>query len=166
MKMKNLEELFQDELFDMHYAEDALVKALEKMAEKASNPKLAQGFRDHKEETEGHKRRIEKVYELLDIKPKKEVCEAIKGLIKEAEDLIGHTEEGPVRDAAMITAAQKVEHYEIASYGSLVSLANSLGHMEAASILSETLEEERATDRKLSELAEGGINQEAMQQAA
>jgi ferritin-like metal-binding protein YciE len=164
--MKNLEELFQDELFDMHYAEEQLIKALEEMAEKASDPKLAQGFRDHKEETEGQKRRIEKVYEVLDIKPKKEVCEAIKGLIAEAKDLISHTKEGPVRDAAMITAAQKVEHYEIASYGSLIALAETLGHSEAAALLSETLEEERGADRKLNELATGGINEEAMQQAA
>lgn len=166
MKMKNLEELFRDELFDIYNGEQQLTKALPKMADKATDPRLAEGFRNHLEETEGQVRRIEKIFELLDIKEKSEKCEAMKGLITEAEELIKNTDEGAVRDAAMITAAQKVEHYEIAAYGSLISLANTLGHMEAASILAETLEEERATDRRLSDLAEGGINQEAMQEAA
>ncbi|MCE7887192.1 MAG: ferritin-like domain-containing protein [Alphaproteobacteria bacterium PRO2] len=166
MKMKNLEELFEDELFDIYNGEQQLTKALPKMAEKATDPRLAEGFRSHLEETEGQVRRIEKIFELLSIKEKSEKCEAMKGLITEAEELIKNTDEGPVRDAAMITAAQKVEHYEIAAYGSLISLANTLGHMEAASILAETLEEERATDRRLSDLAEGGINREAMQEAA
>lgn len=165
-KMKNLEELFEDELFDIYNGEQQLTKALPKMAENATDPRLAEGFRTHLEETEGQIRRIEKIFELLDIKEKKETCEAMKGLTTEGEQLIKNTEKGPVRDAAMITAAQKVEHYEIAAYGSLVALANTLGHMEAASILAESLEEERATDRKLNELAEGGINQEAMREAA
>lgn len=166
MKLKNLDELFQDELFDIYNGEQQLTKALPKMAENASDPRLAEGFRTHLEETEGQIRRIEKIFKLLNIKEKSETCDAMKGLIKEAEELIKNTEEGPVRDSAMITAAQKVEHYEIAAYGSLVALANTLGHMEAASIMAETLEEERATDRKLNELAEGGINQDAMQEAA
>ncbi len=166
MKLKNLDELFQDELFDIYNGEQQLVKALPKMVENASDPRLAEGFRTHLEETEGQVRRIEKIFELLNITEKKETCEAMKGLIKEAEELIKNTEKGPVRDSAMITAAQKVEHYEIAAYGSLVALANTLGHMEAASIMAETLEEERAADRKLNELAEGGINQDAMQEAA
>ena len=166
MKLKNLDELFQDELFDIYNGEQQLTKALPKMAENASDPRLAEGFRNHLEETEGQIRRIEKIFKLLNITEQKETCEAMKGLIKEGEELIKNTEEGPVRDAAMITAAQKVEHYEIAAYGSLVALANTLGHMEAASIMAETLEEERATDRKLNELAEGGINQNAMQEAA
>lgn len=166
MKMKNLEELFEDELFDIYSGERQLTKALPKMAEKAADPRLAEGFRNHNEETEGQIRRIEKIFELLSIKERSEKCEAMKGLIAEAEELIKNTDEGAVRDAAMITAAQKVEHYEIAAYGSLISLANTLGHMEAASILAETLEEERATDRRLSNLAEGGINREAMQEAA
>lgn len=166
MKMKNLEELFEDELFDIYNGEQQLTKALPKMAEKATDLRLAEGFRNHLEETEGQVRRIEKIFDLLDIKEKKEKCEAMKGLITEAEELIKNTAEGPVRDSAMITAAQKVEHYEIAAYGSLISLANTLGHMEAASILAETLEEERAADRRLSDLAEGGINREAMQEAA
>lgn len=166
MKLKNLDELFQDELFDIYSGEQQLTKALPKMAENASDPRLAEGFKTHLEETEGQVRRIEKIFDLLNIKDKKETCEAMKGLIKEAEELIENTEEGPVRDSAMITAAQKVEHYKIAAYGSLVALANTLGYMEAASIMAETLEEERATDRKLNELAEGGINQDAMQEAA
>ncbi len=165
-KMKNLEELFQDELFDIYNGEQQMVKALPKMAGNATDPRLAQGFRNHLEETEGQVRRIEKIFGLLGIKEKTEKCEAMKGLIKEAEELISNTEKGAVRDAAMITAAQKVEHYEISAYGSLIALANTLGHMEAASIMAETLEEERATDRRLSDLAEGGINQEAMQEAA
>lgn len=166
MKMKNLEELFQDELFDIYNGEQQLTKALPKMAEEASDPKLAEGFRTHLEETEGQVARIEKIFEMLDIKEKTEKCEAMQGLIKEAEQLIKNTDEGPVRDAAMITAAQKVEHYEIAAYGSLVALANTLGHAEAAALLEETLEEERATDRRLNELAMGGINDDAAQQQA
>lgn len=166
MKLKNLEDLFQDELLDIYNAEKQLTKVLLKMAENATNPQLAAGFRTHFEETEGHVHRLEKIFEILKIKDEKETCEAMKGLLKEGDDLMKNSAEGPTRDAAMIAAAQKVEHYEIATYGSLVALADTLGHIEAAAILKETLEEERATDRKLSDLAEGGINQQALQQAA
>lgn len=166
MKMKTLDDLFKDELFDIHYAEKELTKALPKMAEKATDPQLAQGFRDHLKETEGQIARIERVYKMLNIDPKTEKCEAILGLIKEAEDLIKHTEEGPVRDAAMITAAQKVEHYEIASYGSLVALAKTLGYNDAAEVLEETLNEEKKCDEKLSMLATDHVNSNAMRKAA
>lgn len=166
MHLKTLEDLFQDELFDIYDAEQRLTKALPKMADKASNPQLAKGFEDHLEETEGHVRRLEKVFESLGIKPKKEKCEAMTGLIAEAEELIKHTSEGSVRDAAMITAAQKVEHYEIATYGSLIALADALGHAEASAILAETLDEEKSADRKLSEIAESGVNSDALQEAA
>jgi ferritin-like metal-binding protein YciE len=166
MKIKSLEELFQDELFDIYNAEKQLTKALPKMAEKATDPRLVQGFKNHLEETEGHVRRLEKIFEVLGIKDEKETCEAMKGLLKEGDEMMKKSEVGPVCDAAMITAAQKVEHYEIATYGSLIALANQLGHMEAASILAETLEEERACDRKLSEIARGGVNEDAQAAAA
>lgn len=166
MKMKNLEDLFQDELFDIYNAEKQLTKVLPKMAENAKDARLAEGFRNHLEETEGHIRRIEKIFEVLSIKDKKETCEAMKGLLKEGDELMKNAEEGPTRDAAMIAAAQKVEHYEIATYGTLIALANQLGHMEAASILEETLEEERSCNRKLTDIAMGGVNQEAVQAAA
>lgn len=166
MKMKTLECLFKDELFDIHYAENELTKALPKMAEKASDAQLAQGFRDHLRETEGQIARIERVYKMLDIKPEKEKCEAIKGLIAETEDLIKHTEEGPVRDAALISAAQKVEHYEIATYGTLIALAKTLGYSDVAAVLEETLNEEKACDDKLTMIATDHVNKDALRKAA
>lgn len=166
MHIKTLEDLFHDELFDIYNAEQQLTKALPKMAEKATNPDLADGFRMHLGETEGQIERLDRVFALLDIDVKKETCEAMKGLLKEGEELMKHAAEGSVCDAAMIAAAQKVEHYEIASYGTLVALAKILGHNDAARILQETLDEEKATDEKLSELAEDHVNEQALRQAA
>lgn len=164
--IKTVKDLFESELFDVYNAEKQLTKALPKMAEKATNAQLAAGFEKHLTETEGQIARIERVFEILNIKPKSEKCEAMKGLIEEAKDLMSHAEEGPVLDAAMITAAQKVEHYEIATYGSLCALAKALGYNEAASILHETLEEERKTDEALTDLAEQGVNRDALRKAA
>ena len=166
MKIKSLDELFTDELFDILDAEQRLTEALPKMAEAATEKKLADGFRTHLAETKGQIERLEKVIKLIGIDRKKEKCEAMVGLIKEGEDFIKNIDEGPVLDAALITAAQKVEHYEIASYGTLVALAKTLGHDEAVGLLEESLEEEKATDEKLTALAEESVNEHALQEAA
>ena len=166
LKTDKLDDVFHTELCDILNAEKQLTKALPKMAENASSPQLAAGFTTHLAETEGQIVRLERIHEMLDLKIVNQKCDAMQGLIHEAEELMGSTAEGPVRDAAMIAAAQKVEHYEIASYGTLVALAKTLGHSAAANLLEESLGEEKATDAKLSELAEGGINENAMRAAA
>lgn len=167
LKTDKLEDVFHTELCDIYDAEKRLTKALPKMAENASDPQLAQGFRDHLSETEAQVARLERVHEILDMKIKSEACEAMKGLVHEAEELMGGTEKGPVRDAAMVAAAQKVEHYEIATYGTLISLAKTLNYgAEVTNLLEQTLQEEKATDEKLSILAEDHINDNAMRQAA
>jgi ferritin-like metal-binding protein YciE len=167
LKTDKLEDVFHTELCDILDAEKRLTKALPKMAENASDPQLASGFRDHLAETEAQVSRLERIHEILDMKIKSESCDAMKGLVHEADELIGGTAKGPVRDAAMIAAAQKVEHYEIATYGTLISLARTLNYgSEVTSLLETTLEEEKGADVKLSALAEDHINDNAMRQAA
>jgi len=166
MTIKTPSQLFINELSDTYNAEKQLVKALPKMAKAASDPALKRGFESHLEETKEHVARIERVFELCDEKDQKEKCDAMEGLVKEGEEAIKHVEEGPVRDVALIAAAQKVEHYEIASYGCLCAMAKGLGLTEAATILAQTLEEEKATDQKLTQLAEQTVNQRAMSKAA
>jgi ferritin-like metal-binding protein YciE len=167
LKTDKLEDVFHTELCDILNAEKQLTKALPKMADNASDPELAAGFRNHLTETEGQISRLERIHEILDMKVKAETCDAMKGLIHEADELIGGTAKGPVRDAAMIAAAQKVEHYEIATYGTLIALSKTLGYSnEVVSLFEQTLSEEKAADEKLSSLAEGHINQDAMRQAA
>ena len=161
MKIENLHELFVNELSDIWNGEQQLTKALPKMAEKSSDNRLAEGFTIHLQETKGQIDRIQRVVSLLGIELEKETCDAMKGLIKEGEELIKNVAKGPLLDAALITAAQKVEHYEIAAYGSLCALAKELGYDDAAAILAETLEEEKATNEKLDRLAEGHINSDA-----
>ncbi len=166
MKIKTLEDLFLHELSDMYNAEKQLTKALPKMAKAASNADLAKGFEMHLKETETHVERLEKVFELCDLKAKREKCDAMEGLIKEGEEIIDDTEEGAVRDAALIGAAQKVEHYEISGYGTLCAIAEKLGHKEAQRLLEKTLNEEKATDQKLNDLALQDVNDEALREAA
>lgn len=161
MKIHSFEELFHDELFDMYNAEKQISKALPKMAEAATDPKLAEGFRTHLRETEGQIKRLEQCFTHLGIECKKEKCEATEGILKEGEDLMKHTPEGPVRDAAMIAAAQKIEHYEMATYGTLCCWAKQLGHSEVEALLRASYDEEQATDKKLSAMAEGGVNDKA-----
>jgi ferritin-like metal-binding protein YciE len=156
--------LFVDELKDIYWAEKHLTKALPKMAKKATSPELIQAFENHLTETEGQIERLEQVFEMLDMKPAAKKCEAMSGLVKEAEELIKENPAGMVRDAAMITAAQKVEHYEIASYGSLRTFAQMMGMPKAAALLQETLDEEGNTDHKLTEIAEASINEEAIEE--
>ncbi|MDF3027257.1 MAG: hypothetical protein K0S23_1564 [Fluviicola sp.] len=156
-----LRELFLDELKDIYWAEKALVKALPKMAKKATSSELVAAIEDHLSVTETHVERLEQVFDTLGEKAAAKKCEAMDGLITEAEDLMKEIEDGVVRDAAIISAAQKVEHYEIASYGTLVAFANTLGESEAAELLEETLDEEKEADQLLTEIAMSSINLDA-----
>lgn len=157
---QGLRELFEDQLKDIYWAEKALLKFVPKTVGKVSSQELVDSLNDHLEITKQQVTRLENVFEILGSKAKAEKCDAMEGLMKEAEDIIDSTE-GAVRDAGIIGAVQKVEHYEIASYGTLRSFANTLGEYEAASLLEETLNEEKEADALLTELAESLINIEA-----
>lgn len=169
MDMNSLEDLFVEQLRDIYYAENQLLKALKKMAEKATCPDLAEAYSSHLEETRGQIETLERVMQSLDLEVKGEKCEAIVGILKEADELISNTENEAVRDAAMILAAQKVEHYEIATYGTLCAFADCLGYDSQAELLRNILAEERGADEKLTKLAmnlKNGVNKTAMQEAA
>jgi ferritin-like metal-binding protein YciE len=157
----DLRKLLEDQLKDMYWAEKAIVDSMPDMVEKCQSQELIDALTEHKEVTAQQVTRLENIFEMLDIKPKAEKCEAMEGLIKEAEDIVGELEEGPVRDAGIIAAAQKIEHYEIATYGTLRAFANTLGEYEVASLLDETLEEEKEADLRLTDIAESVINMEA-----
>lgn len=161
MKLKSLEELLHHELKDLHSAETQLVKALPKMAKAATNEKLKAGFEEHLEQTKGHLERLERIGEELGLKLTGKKCKAMEGLIKEGKELIDEEADDRVRDAGLIGAAQRVEHYEIASYGTARCIASTLGQDKVAKLLNETLDEEKATDEKLTELAESAVNLEA-----
>jgi ferritin-like metal-binding protein YciE len=165
MAVKTIEDLFIHELSDIYSAEKQLTKALPRLARAAESEELATAFETHLEETQGQIERIDKVVELLDVKLKRIKCAAMEGLVDEGKEVIEQVEAGPLRDAALIGGAQKVEHYEIAAYGTLCALAKQLGYRDAIPLLKETLEEEKATDEKLTMLAEGGGNQRAAQAA-
>ena len=157
----NLRDLFELELQDTYSAESQLVKALPKMAKAATNPELRAGFEQHLAETQNQVRRLEQAAKELNISLKGNTCEAMEGLVEEGEEIIGLSAEDQVRDAGLIAAAQKVEHYEIASYGTLCAWAKQLGLASVANILSETLAEEKRTDEKLTRLAERMVNLQA-----
>ena len=160
-----LGKLFHDQLKDIYWAEKALTKSLAKLMKKTTTEELRSAIEDHIEVTQGQVGRLEEVFELIEQKAQAKKCEAMEGLIKEAESIVEETEDGSAtRDAGIIMACQKVEHYEIATYGSLVSIAQTLGLDEAASILEQTLEEEKETDQILTEVAESNINWEAEQE--
>ncbi|QGN38399.1 ferritin-like domain-containing protein [Klebsiella oxytoca] len=162
MNMKSIEDVFIHLLSDTYSAEKQLIRGLAKLARAASSEKLSAAFRAHLEETHGQIERIDQIVEQEEnIKIKRIKCVAMEGLIEEANEVIESTEKNEVRDVALIAAAQKVEHYEIASYGTLASLAEQLGYKKAVKILAATLEEEKATDLKLTDLASGNINQNA-----
>jgi ferritin-like metal-binding protein YciE len=163
MKIQTIEDAFIHELSDMYNAEKQLTKALPKMAKAASSARLIQAFKTHYRETEQQIQLLDEVANLCGIKLKREKCEAMAGLIEEGSQVIKEVEEGPVRDAMLIAAAQKVEHYEIASYGTLVALADKLGMEDAADILEDILEQEKDTDEKLNSIAEREVNDQAMQ---
>ncbi len=160
-KNTQLMQLFEDELKDIYWAEKALTKAIPKMIDKASNKQLIEGLENHLKETEEHVTRLEKVFESIDKEPTDKKCEAMAGLIEEAEEIMKESESGAMCDAGIITAAQKVEHYEIASYGSLRTFARTLGFADATHLLEETLNEEKAADEKLTEVARGIVNEMA-----
>lgn len=161
MAVKTLEDLFIHELSDMYSAEKQMTKALPRLARAAENPDLEAAFTAHLEETQGQVERIDQVVELLDIKLKRMKCAAMEGLVEESKEVIEEIEKGPVRDAALIGGAQKAEHYEIASYGTLCELAKQLGYKDAVKLLQASLAEEKATDEKLTLLAESGANAKA-----
>lgn len=153
-----LMKLFEDSLKDIYWAEKALTKALPKMAKKATSDELVTAIENHLAETEEQVKKVEQVFELIGKKAVAKKCEAMDGLIKEAEEIMSETEEGAMRDAGIIAASQKVEHYEIATYGTLRTFAQTLGMDDAASILEEILEEEKAADETLTEVATSTIN--------
>jgi len=153
-KVTTLHELFLDQLRDLYNAETQLVKALPEMAEAAHDPVLKQGFETHLEETKGHVQRLEEIFSDLDEKSSGKTCKAMQGLIKEGKETINEDASPEVKDAALIAAAQRVEHYEIAGYGVVRTYANLMGHAEAAALLQATLDEEAATDHKLTSVAE------------
>jgi len=155
-------QLFVAQLKDIYWAENNLVKALPKMQKAATSPELAEAIGSHLEETRGQVTRLEEIFELIGEKAKGEKCEAMDGLLKEGTQMVDETPKGThVRDAAIIMAAQKIEHYEIATYGGLKALAEEMGHTEAARLLDQTLEEEKKADTSLNELALSRINEEA-----
>jgi ferritin-like metal-binding protein YciE len=163
MPNEGLKELYIDELKDLYSAESQLVKALPKMAKAAASEELRQGFEEHLAQTKEHVARLEKIFEALDERPKGKKCVGMEGLVKEGSEVIGEDFEDAVRDAALIGAAQRVEHYEIAAYGTASEFARILGESEHVSLLEETLEEEKETDQKLTELGKE-INPQANQQ--
>ncbi len=155
-------EFFVDELKDIYWAEKHLAKALPKMKKAATSPELAAAFEKHAEETNGHIATLEQAFELLGEKAQAKKCDAMEGLLAEAESIIEDTEKGTmIRDAGLVLAAQKVEHYEIATYGTLVVFATNMGQNEVAELLKVTLENEKATDVALTEVAESFINEQA-----
>jgi ferritin-like metal-binding protein YciE len=163
---KKLEDLFHDTLKDIYYAEKKILTALPKMAKAAQNEDLKAAFKKHESETEEQVARLEKVFKSIDEKPQGKKCPAIDGIIDEGKEIIGEYKGSPALDAGLLSAAQAVEHYEITRYGTLVTWANELGNSDAIQLLQDTLDEEKATDAALTELAEAVVNQEAQAEAA
>lgn len=161
MSINNLDELFRHTLQDVYFAESHIAKALPKMIKNADSEKLRKLFEVHLEETKGHIERLNQVFETLGEKAKGEKCPAIEGITKEADEVMSQIKDKDTRDAAMIAAAQAVEHYEITRYGTLISWANLLGHKDVAKILQKTLDEEYGADDKLTKIAESKLNKEA-----
>lgn len=166
-KMENskFREFFIDQLKDIYWAEEALTKALPKMAEAATSKKLADAFEQHTKETEGQIRILEQVFELMGEKAEGKKCEAMAGIVKEAEEIIKDTEKDSyTRDAGLVLAGQKTEHYEIASYGALVEFAKQMGETEVAELLQKILKEEKKTDITLTLVSEDGVNENAVRE--
>lgn len=159
--LKTLDDLFVHTLQDIYYAENQITKALPKMIEKATDPDLKKGFEHHLEQTRGQIERLEQVFAMHGHKPKAVTCPAINGILEEAEEVAGDVADKDVLDAALIASAQAVEHYEITRYGSLISWAKRLGREDCASVLAQTLREEKDTDLALTQLADAGVNKRA-----
>jgi ferritin-like metal-binding protein YciE len=162
MSLDSLETLFIEELRDIYNGEKQLLKALPRMAKAAESPQLQQAFTKHLKETEGQVQRLERIFRDLGQAVRGKQCKGIAGLVEEGKDIMEKEGESSVLDAALIAAGQKVEHYEIATYGCLRTYAQLLGHAEASKLLEQTLAEEEAADKKLTELGEGGINEAAV----
>lgn len=164
-KNSQLEKFFEDSLKDIYWAEKHLTKALPKMQKSATTEELKSAIQEHTAQTEEHVSRLEQIFELLGKKAQAKKCDAMEGLVKEGESVVEETEDGSMtRDVGIIVSAQKVEHYEIAAYGSLAQLATTMGEDEVAEILNQTLEEEKETDKLLTQIAENNINWEAEQE--
>jgi len=160
-EFNSLKDLFINQIQDLYDAENRLTEALPKMADAASSAQLRQAIQSHLAETEGHVTRLESVFRELNLEPKRETCEAMKGLIAEGSEMIKAKGDADVRDAALIAAAQRVEHYEMAGYGTARTFAQRLGLTQAANLLQQTLHEEVAADKKLTQIAEAAVNQQA-----
>jgi ferritin-like metal-binding protein YciE len=162
MKLESLHDLFVEQLRDLYDAEQQITKALPKMAENASSPDLRRAFNEHMDQTRQQIQRLDQVFDHLNIRDKRTECQAMKGIIKEGEEMMKYSDgDGSVTDAALIAAAQKVEHYEIASYGTVATYASQMNHREAADLLHQTLDEEKETDLMLTRIAEAHVNREA-----
>jgi ferritin-like metal-binding protein YciE len=159
--IKNMDDLFVHTLRDIYYAENQILKALPEMIKKATNRELTSGLKKHLQETENHVARLEQVFKLHGTEPRGVDCPAIDGIIDESEDIVGEVEDKEVLDAAIIAAAQAVEHYEITRYGTLVAWAHQMGRDDCAAILQKTLDEEKAADKKLTDVAESKVNRKA-----
>lgn len=162
MKMTTLEDLFHHELKDLYNAEKQLTKALPKMAKAATSPQLKEAFESHLKETEGQIERLEKIFEQFEVAARGTKCKAMEGLIEEGKEVLEEEMADDVRDAALIAAAQRVEHYEMAGYGCARTYAQMLGYAEAAELLQQTLDEEGAADKKLTAIAMESVNEEAL----
>jgi ferritin-like metal-binding protein YciE len=162
VKLDSLQKLYVEELKDLYSAENQILKALPKMAKAATSPELQSAFKQHLEETKGQVQRLEQIFEALGKSPKGKTCKAMEGLVEEGAELMGEDADPEVLDAGLIAAAQRVEHYEIAGYGTVRTYAQLLGHQEAADLLQQTLDEEGLTDKKLTQLAETLINAQAV----
>jgi len=159
--IKSMDDLFVHTMRDMYYAEKQIEQALPDMIEKAHDPQLKQGFQTHLQETRGQSQRLEKAFQLLGMQAKGVDCPAIDGIIEEANDVAGEVENKAVLDAALIAAAQAVEHYEITRYGTLIAWARQLGRNDVVALLQQNLDEEKATDKKLTAMAESKVNRKA-----
>ena len=165
MKLESLHDLYLLELRDLYSAEDQILKALPKIIEKTSSPELRTALQNHLEETRGHVTRLDEIFEMHGEEAKKQKCKGMQGVLDEGDEMVGKDAAPAVRDAAIISACQRVEHYEMAAYGSVRTYAEQMGHERAAALLQETLEEERAADRKLTEIAKGVVNTQATRTA-
>lgn len=160
-EFNSFNDLFVNQIEDLYDAEQRLTKALPKMAEAASSSQLKQAFQSHLTETQGHVSRLEQIFREINVEPKRETCEAMKGLVAEGEEMIKANGDPDIKDAALIAAAQRVEHYEMAGYGTARSFAQRLGLNQAANLLQQTLNEEKAADAKLNTIAESSVNLKA-----
>lgn len=166
MKIETMDDLFLGQIEDLYDAEKRLVKALPKLAKASASDKLRNALDSHLEETKGHVERLEQIFSEIGKKPKAKTCAAMKGLVEEGDEIVGEIDQSPLRDAGIISAGNRVEHYEIAAYGTARTFAQILGLNQAVSLLEKTLEEEKKADMKLTKLAEGLINEEALRGTA